>query len=80
MSKLMIALGGMLPSAAKPRICPDCGGEMQGGECSDCGYGGEDDNMEEEDEQAETQGLLDAKKALQTAMDLIDRMIVKNCD
>ena len=79
MSKLMIALGGMLPSAAKPRTCPDCGGEMQGGECSDCGYGGEEDGMEEEsDDKMEMQTLLDAKKALQNAMELIDRLIVKD--
>lgn len=76
MSKLLIALGSMLPQAAKGRKCPDCGGEMQQGECSDCGYGGEDE-MDGEDS-SETQTLLDAKKALQNAMELIDRLIVKD--
>jgi hypothetical protein len=81
MSKLMIALGNMLPQAAKGRTCPDCGGEMQNGECQDCGYGSEDNDMgEEEDEQLETQTLLDLKKQLQSAMDLVDRLIVNNCD
>ena len=79
MSKLMIALGSMMPGMAKKPCCPDCGGEMAGGECQDCGYGGEDD-MEEEDEQLETQSLLDLKKQLQSAMELVDRMIVNNCD
>jgi len=80
MSKLMIALGSMMPQMAKKRCCPDCGGEMDGGECMDCGYGSQDDSMDEEDEQMETQSLLDLKKQLQSAMDLVDRMIVNNCD
>ena len=76
----MIALGGMMPSTAKQRSCPDCGMPMDSnGCCDECGYG-EEDGMEEEDEQMETQTLLDAKKALQNAMDLIDRLIVNNCD
>jgi hypothetical protein len=78
MSKLMMALGSMMPEMAKQRTCPDCGGVMQNGECSDCGYGADD--MEEEDEQVETQSLLDLKKQLQSAMELVDRMIVNNCD
>jgi hypothetical protein len=75
MSKLMIALGSMLPQAAKGRSCPDCGGEMQGGECCDCGYGGEEESDDSEDKM-EMQTLLDAKKAVQNAMELIDRLIV----
>jgi hypothetical protein len=77
---LINALGSMLGS--KSNYCPDCGTELKSnGSCNDCGYGEEDDMMEEEeDEQAETQSLLDVKKQLQSAMDLIDRMIVKNCD
>lgn len=77
MSKLMIALGGMMPSASKGRSCPDCGGSMTGGECDDCGYGGED-GMEEEDDKAEMQNLLDIKKSLQSAMELVDRLIVNS--
>lgn len=78
MSKLLIALGSMMPGAAKGRKCPDCGGEMQQGECCDCGYGSEDGDGEENDDSSETQTLLDAKKALQNAMELIDRLIVKD--
>jgi hypothetical protein len=76
MSKLLLALGSMMPSMAKKPCCPDCGGEMDGKECLDCGYGGEDDG--EEEGGSETQALLDARKALQTAMELIDRLIVKD--
>jgi hypothetical protein len=77
MSKLMIALGSLLPESAKGRSCPDCGGEMEGKECPDCGYGGEECGMEDDDT-AEKQALLDAKKALQNAMELIDRLIVNS--
>jgi hypothetical protein len=81
MSKLMMALGSMGMGAAKKKTCPDCGGElMMDGSCVDCGYGEGMGQMEEEDEQMETQTLLDLKKQLQSAMDLVDRMIVNNCD
>jgi len=40
----------------------------------------EEDDMEEDDEQLETQTLLDLKKQLQSAMELVDRLIVNNCD
>ena len=36
--------------------------------------------MQEEDEQAETQAMLDLRDALQTALKLVDRMITNNCD
>jgi len=61
--------------------CPDCSCEMgSNGYCSECGYGEEDDMMEEEDEQMETQSLLDLRDTLQNALKQIDRMIVSNCD
>ena len=79
MSKLMIALGGMGPMP-KTKSCPDCGMPLESnGCCSECGYG-EDQMGEEEDEQMESQSLLDLRDALQTALKLVDRMIVKNCD
>lgn len=79
MSKLMMALGSM--SAAKRKSCPDCGGElMMDGGCVDCGYGEDMGTMDEEDddvaEKQNMQNLLDLKKHLQMASDLIDRMIV----
>jgi hypothetical protein len=84
MSKLMMALGSMGMGASKKKCCPDCGGElMMDGGCVDCGYGedmGGMDDGEEEDEQMETQTLLDLKKQLQSAMELVDRLIVNNCD
>jgi hypothetical protein len=76
---LMNALGSMLGS--KNNYCPDCGMEMKSnGCCDDCGYGEEDDMMEEEDEQIKTQSLLDLRDTLQNALKQIDRMIVSNCD
>lgn len=83
MSKLMMALGSMGMGASKKKCCPDCGGElMMDGGCVDCGYGedmGAMDDGEEEDDAAEKQSmqnLLDLKKHLQMASELIDRMIV----
>jgi hypothetical protein len=74
----MNALGSML--GASRNYCPDCGMEMKSnGCCDECGYGEEDD-MEEEDEQMETQSLLDLRDTLQNALKQIDRMIVSNCD
>lgn len=82
MSKLMMALGSMGMGSSKKKCCPDCGGElMMDGGCVDCGYGEDMGTMEEEeDEQVETQSLLDIKKQLQSVMELVDRMIVNNCD
>jgi len=75
---LLNALGSML--GQKQNYCPDCGMEMgSNGCCSECGYGEEDD-MQEEDEQMETQSLLDLRDTLQNALKQIDRMIVNNCD
>ena len=75
----MIALGGM-GMMPKTKSCPDCGMPLENnGCCSECGYG-EEPMKEEEDEQMESQSLLDVRDALQTALKLIDRIIVKNCD
>ena len=83
MSKLLIALGSMGMGASKKKCCPDCGGElMMDGGCVDCGYGedmgGMDDGEEDDDasEKQNMQNLLDLKKHLQMASELIDRMIV----
>jgi uncharacterized Zn finger protein (UPF0148 family) len=80
MSRMMLALTSML--GASKKTCPDCGSTlMNDGSCPECGYGGEDDGeMEEEDEQAETQALLELKDDLQRVITKIDRLIVKNCD
>jgi hypothetical protein len=79
MSKLMIALGSMGMGAAKKKCCPDCGGElMMDGGCVDCGYG-EDMGSEEGDDaedKAESQALLDLRDHLQSAMKLVDRLLV----
>lgn len=75
MSKLMIALGSM-GMMSKNKSCPDCGMPLEGnGCCSECGYG-EDSMEEEKDDQAEAQSLLDLRDHLQTALKLVDRMIV----
>jgi len=68
-----------MSSMGKERSCPDCGMPMESnGCCSECGYG-EEEEEDDSDETMEIQTLLDTKKALQTAMELVDRMIV-NCD
>ena len=74
----MIALGGM-GMMPKTKSCPDCGMPLESnGCCSECGYG--EEPMQEEDEQTETQAMLDLRDALQTALKLVDRMITNNCD
>jgi hypothetical protein len=82
MSKLLIALGSMGMGASKRKCCPDCGGElMMDGGCVDCGYGEDmgESESDDADEKMEIQTLLDLKKQLQSAMELVDRLIV-NCD
>ena len=77
---MLNAFGSM--NGSGKNYCPDCGMPMRStGSCDECGYGEEDDMMEEEeDEQLETQTLLDIKKSLQSTMELVDRLIVNNCD
>jgi hypothetical protein len=75
MKKLMLALGSLGALASKS-YCPDCGEQVgSNGCCSDCGYGEEDD-MESEDDGPNMQTMLDLRDALQSAIKLIDRMIV----
>lgn len=77
MSKLTIALGSLMGGSSK-QYCPDCGNDLKSnGCCSECGYG-EDDGMEEEDDSAEMQTLLDIKNELQRVMEKIDRLIVQD--
>ena len=77
MSKLLIALGSMGMGAAKKKCCPDCGGElMMDGGCVDCGYGEDMGSEDEGEDKAETQALLDLRDHLQSAMKLIDRLLV----
>jgi hypothetical protein len=77
MKKLMLALGSLGALASKS-YCPDCGEQVgSNGCCSDCGYG-EEDSMDSEHESMETQTMLDLRDTLQSAIKLIDRMIVDN--
>ena len=77
MSKLTIALGSLM-GAGNKNYCPDCGSTLNSnGTCPDCGYGEEDD-MEEEDDRAETESLLEIKNQLSLIMQKIDRMIAEN--
>ena len=67
---LMNALGSMMSKD----YCPDCNSEMgSNGCCSDCGYGKEEDDAED---QAEMQSLLDLRDTIQTALKHVDRLIV----
>jgi tRNA(Ile2) C34 agmatinyltransferase TiaS len=56
--------------------CPDCGCDMKSnGACPECGYGEEEDDMEEE-EGPDLQAIMDIKNDLQRVMEKIDRLIV----
>ena len=78
MSKLTLVLGSLMGGGNK-EYCPDCGCDMKSnGTCPDCGYGEEEDDMEEEGEEEgmDMQALIDLKNDLQRVMEKIDRLIV----
>jgi hypothetical protein len=78
MSKLTLVLGSLMGGGNK-EYCPDCGCDMKSnGTCPDCGYGEEEDDMEEEGEEEgmDMQALVDLKNDLQRVMEKIDRLIV----
>ena len=79
MGKLTIALGTLLGPEMSKSYCPDCGADMPGNSCKECGYGMEDDG-ESESEGIEIQALLDVKNDLQRVMEKIDRLIVSAND
>jgi hypothetical protein len=58
--------------AIRTRACPDCGSEMEGGECTECGYGAE----EGKDDMVEMQTMLDLRDGLQNCLKMVDRLIV----
>jgi tRNA(Ile2) C34 agmatinyltransferase TiaS len=75
MSKLTIALGSLMGGGSRD-YCPDCGCDMKSnGACPECGYGEEEDDMEEE-EGPDLQAIMDIKNDLQRVMEKIDRLIV----
>lgn len=78
MSKLILALGSMMGGK---QYCPDCGVDLKSnGCCSECGYGEEEGDMEEEDGEGEMdmQAILDIKDDLHRVMEKINRLIVKD--
>ena len=75
MSKLTIALGSLMGGGSRD-YCPDCGCDMKSnGACPECGYGEEEEDMEEE-EGPDLQAIMDIKNDLQRVMEKIDRLIV----
>jgi len=73
---LMDSLNSMLGAGSK-NTCPDCQSSMKGGQCDECGYGQEDDSGQDtQHELMEMQNFLDLKDALQTAMKIVDRIIL----
>lgn len=73
---LMDSLNSMLGAGSK-NTCPDCNCSMQGGECDECGYGQQEDSgQDSKNELMEMQNLLDLKDSLQTAMKIVDRIIL----
>lgn len=63
----------------RSRTCPDCKCEMSGGECEECGYGQSESESEDSSEESgvDMQSMLDLRDALQTAMKIVDRIIVQ---
>ena len=59
-------------------LCPDCGGEMKGGECEECGYGNEEEDDDEE-ESSNVSVLLEIRDDLQRLSNKIAELI-KNGD
>lgn len=72
MSMLISLFGG-----GNSKSCPDCGSDMNGGECHECGYGSEEDDGMEESEGVETQDLLDIKDELQRVIEKVNRLIAR---
>lgn len=75
---LMDSLNSMLGSR-RSHICPDCQSEMSGEECDECEYGkGEAEESEEsESSSVDMQSMLDLRDSLQTAMKIVDRIILR---
>lgn len=73
---LMDSLNSML-GGYRSHTCPDCKSEMSDeGSCEECGYG-EEEESETEGSSAGMQSLLDLRDSLQTAMKIVDRIILQ---
>lgn len=63
-------------------LCPDCGSEMKGGECEECGYGNEEEDDDEEGDEQDSSNvsvLLEIRDDLQRLSNKIADLI-KNGD
>ena len=66
----------------RKRSCPDCGTEMENGECEECGYGNEekdDDEEGDEEDSSNVSVLLEIRDDLQRLSNKIAELI-KNGD
>ena len=77
MKSLLMILGG--PTADKGRSCPECDSPMEAdGTCSECGYGEEEDMMEEDDGEEEdihNERMIEIRDDLQRVVDKLSKLI-----
>lgn len=76
--KAMLAiLGG--PMGGKSRSCPECDSPMESdGTCSECGYGEDEDMMEDEEEgedDGHTERMIEVRDDLQRVVDKLSKLI-----
>ena len=77
MKAMLAILGG--PMGGKSRSCPECGSPMEAdGTCSECGYG-EDEDMMEDEEEGEDDGhmerMIEVRDDLQRIVDKLSKLI-----
>ena len=77
MKAMLAILGG--PMGGKSRSCPECDSPMESdGTCSECGYG-EDEDMMEDEEEGEDDGhaerMIEVRDDLQRVVDKLSKLI-----
>jgi uncharacterized Zn finger protein (UPF0148 family) len=72
---LMLIIGA--PKGGKSRSCPECDSPMESdGTCSECGYGEDEDEGEEyEDEEMSNDRLMEIRDDLQRVVDKISKLL-----
>lgn len=77
MNAMLAILGG--PMNDKQRSCPECESPMEmDGTCSECGYGEEEDMMEEDDGEEEdmhNERMIEIRDDLQRIVDKLSKLI-----
>ena len=77
MKAMLAILGG--PMGGKGRSCPECGSPMESDKtCSECGYGEDEDMMEDEDEgedDGHMERMIEVRDDLQRVVDKLSKLI-----